>query len=797
MSLEHGFRLSQYLTLGLSCAALVFAEVPFLPELQLCLAPVLALLLLAWWVEGRWNLPNRGADLLGLLIAAGGVIWLVTQLSDDDFVLAHLPWHLAILPYMGPLAMATLLVKVFRLRDTHHFWHLQGWGLLQIGMGCLLDGGPAFGAMMTAYLACDLVCLALHYRLSVSRQPSTAGSCPLAVKDENGRQLTESGKWLFAFTLRWTLLISPTALLLFLLTPRRDNWSWEPLNRIHTGYRRGNLPGGIEEMNLNNTGRIEVDDEVALHFSAVDAAGQPKTDVTGEQRFRGHVLDWYEHGRWTTMHLMPARPRSRGQFELPDLGPGQFFLTFTVQPRRAGGLVLAEPICFGSRSARIPVIALDKDTRRRLFAEFSGTVVPQVPSDQGREYRYLQVVPGQGDPGRFPARGLGFGRDMPLLQTLPPALRTPLHDWTVDLLRRLIQRRRYLLPEDVRAALAKAPQDYLVQPQHREAVANALTDYLANSGEYSYTLEIKRYDRLLDPVLDFLVNVKEGHCERYAAALALMLRSVAIPSRIVKGFRGCDNEGQGQYVVRHSHAHAWVEILVPSGWNSYDWLTLDATPPAPPASEPSSSLAYLWEEAGKFCMQWWRSLIVEYDGDEQAGLWDMLISLRPLSRLVILGLATSLCGIVFALWRGSASAQPSTSPAASTWGAGLALWRFLRRLRRSRQATADCGDAAIYPRLLRILARNVALRPRFAQTPREFGMAAQTFLQTRPAFAALAELPRRVVELFYRVRFGGHSLHEGERQQIETELDRFAEALNPFNWEPIHRSARNDESAQS
>jgi hypothetical protein len=175
MALECWFRLSQYLTLGLSCTALVFAETPFLPELQICLAPVLALLFLAWWVDGRWGLPNWGANLLGLLIVAGGLYWLMTQLSDDDFVLAHLPLHLALLPYMGPLSIAALIVKVFRRRDAGHFWHLQGLGLLQLALGCLLDGGPAFGAMVAAYLASDLICLALHYRLSARSKDVRAG----------------------------------------------------------------------------------------------------------------------------------------------------------------------------------------------------------------------------------------------------------------------------------------------------------------------------------------------------------------------------------------------------------------------------------------------------------------------------------------------------------------------------------------------------------------------------------------------------------------------------------------------
>jgi hypothetical protein len=770
MSLEHWFRLSQYLTLGLSCAALVFAEIPFLPELQLCLAPALALLLLAWWADGRWSLPNRAADVLGLLIAAGCITRLVTQMRDSDFVLARLPWYLALLPYMGPLSMAALLVKVFRLRDVNHFWHLQGWGLLQICLGCLLDGGPAFGAMMAAYLASDLVCLALHYRLSSQRVASSEWR---AAREESSILATRHSplatpRWLLVFTLRWTLLVSATTLLIFLLTPRRDSWSWEPLSRLQSGYRDG-TQGLNEEMNLNNTGRVALDDGIALRVTAVDASGQPKLDLPADQRWRGSVLDWYEHGKWTTMSMLSMRPQRSSQADLPDFGPNQFFLTFTVQPLQAGGLVVAEPIRFGPSPTRLPVVALTDQRQQRLFAEFAGTVLSHVPSDPRWEYRYRQVVPAGGDPERVPAEGLWSRNDtvqpIQLLQTLPHPLAAPLRDWTIDLLRRLSQHSHYRLPKDVRTTLAQPQQHFQVPPLHWETVARALTDYLAHSGEYTYTLENTRQDRSLDPILDFLMNVKQGHCERYAAALTLMLRSVGIPARVVKGFLGCESKGEGKYVVRHSHAHAWVEILVthdrsadgpdvpPNRKPYFDWLTLDATPPEPTAEARSMSFTYLWSEAERFCLQWWRALIVEYDGDEQSDIWKTLTSVRALSLLKHVALAVSVSG------------------------ASFALWLLVRRLRLPRTTAGDRGDGAIYRRLVQILTRYVSLRPYVGQTPREYSVAAQSVLQTRPALAALAELPRRIVELFYRVRFGGQALNEGERQQIDTELDRFTEAL--------------------
>ena len=68
----------------------------------------------------------------------------------------------------------------------------------------------------------------------------------------------------------------------------------------------------------------------------------------------------------------------------------------------------------------------------------------------------------------------------------------------------------------------------------------ALEIYLRDSGEFGYTLEMNVVDPSLDPVEDFLVNRKEGHCEYFASALALLLRSIDIPARMVNGFKGGD-----------------------------------------------------------------------------------------------------------------------------------------------------------------------------------------------------------------------------------------------------------------
>ena len=59
------------------------------------------------------------------------------------------------------------------------------------------------------------------------------------------------------------------------------------------------------------------------------------------------------------------------------------------------------------------------------------------------------------------------------------------------------------------------------EPESTSARARALEAYLRESGQFGYTLQMNVVDPSLDPVEDFLVNRKEGHCEYFASALAL------------------------------------------------------------------------------------------------------------------------------------------------------------------------------------------------------------------------------------------------------------------------------------
>ena len=95
----------------------------------------------------------------------------------------------------------------------------------------------------------------------------------------------------------------------------------------------------------------------------------------------------------------------------------------------------------------------------------------------------------------------------------------------------------------------------------------------------------------VDPVEDFVSNHHMGHCEYFASALTLMLRSQGIPARMVVGYKGGEFNYVGNYfVVRQQDAHAWVEAYLKPEEIPADaicpeerhagggWLRLDPTP---------------------------------------------------------------------------------------------------------------------------------------------------------------------------------------------------------------------------
>jgi transglutaminase-like putative cysteine protease len=103
-------------------------------------------------------------------------------------------------------------------------------------------------------------------------------------------------------------------------------------------------------------------------------------------------------------------------------------------------------------------------------------------------------------------------------------------------------------------------------------VAKAALAFFAHGG-FRYTLD--PVAAAGDPVDGFVLGTREGFCEHYAAALAVMLRAARIPARVVAGYLGGEvNAVTGHITVRQSDAHAWVEAVLDP---VYGWQRLDPT----------------------------------------------------------------------------------------------------------------------------------------------------------------------------------------------------------------------------
>jgi transglutaminase-like putative cysteine protease len=107
----------------------------------------------------------------------------------------------------------------------------------------------------------------------------------------------------------------------------------------------------------------------------------------------------------------------------------------------------------------------------------------------------------------------------------------------------------------------------------------AVQDWLQRNTKYN--LDIPRDPPGVDAVDEFLFVRHEGFCEHIASAMAVLLRAVGIPTRLVTGFGpGERNPFTGYYDVRQSDAHAWVEVL----YGGVGWVQYDPTFGVPPAA---------------------------------------------------------------------------------------------------------------------------------------------------------------------------------------------------------------------
>lgn len=129
-----------------------------------------------------------------------------------------------------------------------------------------------------------------------------------------------------------------------------------------------------------------------------------------------------------------------------------------------------------------------------------------------------------------------------------------------------------LVPQRVAARIAPLAAAWTAGARDHEDRVERIVRALR--GGYRYRLAVRRSARV-DPVVDFLFRHREGNCEYFASATALLARAAGVPTRVVGGYRVGEYNALGRFhVVRDRNAHAWVEV-----WNGRDaWVTVDPTP---------------------------------------------------------------------------------------------------------------------------------------------------------------------------------------------------------------------------
>lgn len=710
----NAFRLSQYIPLAIAAAALGYAEGSILPEVGVFSAVVLVALGVIFRMESRLrHLTDTEFNRLGACIGVAVVLWagfrIVREVKTGEFT--ALGWTAFIVALVAPVLLAAMCALLLRgQKKPADHWFMHGAGLASIVLAGAMAEQTAMIAFTAIYALAEVWFLAQFHRAR------------LATGEETGRsQLGRAAVWLGFGT--------AVALPLFLLTPR------SPFDKLEFGSSRIEIGYAADQMiDLTQTGELKENPETAFEVQVTHADGRPKTDLSAESRWRGSVLVTYTGGTWrrdmqARFPTLPATIVSRREWSPPNFVAEAFKLEFTV-PVKLRSSFLLDPVEWelGTPS---PVADL---TARGQFEPWlplgNGLVFGRgspLPSGT-KELHYVQHTRPPLEPDLSPPYIGEAEVDRALLTNPLPGLK----DYTDRVLNELVSEGK--LP----AAATKRDEVRLTSdPRYHEAIARALRDNLSQRPDLSYTTSLKRSNRAIDPVEDFLFHSKAGHCERFATALVLMLRSQGIPAVLVLGFKGCEHAGSGKYLVRQEYAHAWVEALItrPSldpRRPDLHWLSLDASPMqerAAAAKEESSA----WSFAAL------TRLIFNFSPeDRQRALYALRDAITSRE-----------------MWLG-----------AGVLAVALAVGRIVRRSRGKPNRESIGSDW--FERLTAALAPH-GIAPDPGETALEFANRAAAMLPPE-----LALVPARWVELHYRERFGGTIIDENRRTDLERQLQNLA-----------------------
>lgn len=690
-------------------------------------------LIFGWFVDAgrvQWRMPTAWVSVLMLVFLPFPFVdWLVLRTSPI-VALIHFIFF----------ASTMKLVQPKHQRDWLWLYVVAFFQML-LAAGMMID--TTFFVLLVLFLFSAVSTLVsfemqrAHQALVDGGQSQEAGELEFWREATNARKSLPSPRWrsiaFFSGVSLITILVLATPL--FLAMPRLA------LRNSGAGWMQGaSLSGFNDTVRLGEVGQLKLNPQLVMRVRV----NQPPDQYRSNLRWRGITLDYYDNGSWRDSYSLRGN-RKTGARPVTKRG-NAFWVDESMQMNHAK--------------------VLDSITRQTFYLE---------PLDTPTIFAAPKALWVEGVPTLWRDESDGLWTSNHALNRLVYQVESDTRRPTDKELREdnaseyPPELRRYTqLPRNFDLRVGQLAAKTVKGTTTALDMARRLETHLREN--YSYSLNLRRTDDG-DPVADFLFNVQAGHCEYFASAMTLMLRTQGIPARIVNGFQmGEYSEISDFYTVRQSDAHSWVEVYFPK----HGWVAFDPTPSAGLNQYDNNWLATM-RHFGESLEMFWLESVIGFGANEQASLVfrmhrtfssyqsDISSTLTDW-RLQFSGFLKTMRALLPPLTaRDWADAIFSPSVIGVLVGGtlligGLVFWRnransWQRRLHREPMASA----VAFYQEMLDTLSQ--AGHHRLPdQTPQEF--------------ARVMALPpvTLITKLYQQVRFGGKILEESEITQIEVAL---------------------------
>jgi hypothetical protein len=689
-----------------------------------------------WWRGRGPELSNRAATWLTIayLVFFPFDVWVVSRMVD-----APQPMLYAGLLATVHLVLFAIIVRLYSASTTRDFLFLTLMAFASMLVSAILTVDTAFIVFFFVFL---VLAVSTFVALEMWRSARSGVTQPVASGTRAARRLHRALGVSSAAIAFGSLAIGA---LIFLLLPRFSGGYMSGFNLQPTL-----MSGFSDDAELGQIGEIKKSSTVVMRIR-VDGG----RDAARGVHWRGVALTKFDGKRWYNEPQQPMilTPASEGWFHLNSgeinraRGGKRIHYTVLLEPIASTAIFLvndAESLRggFNGEAGASPW----GQRRSFLLEDSTGSIFNPNHNFTRMQYEARSVLP---VPPAGAMHQAGFDYSPSIREMY---LQLPKLDQRIPELAKQI------------TAHAETPYDK----------ARAIEGYLPS--HYGYTLDLTGPPPS-DPLPYFLFQKRAGHCEYFAAAMTVMLRSVGVPARYINGFQtGEYNDIGGDFVVRASDAHSWVEAYFPSN----GWIAFDPTP----ASEEKSPgmfawLAHYWDWLDLQWSEW----VINYDFVHQITVAQNLQSTSRYwtERLTkAFADARRLATDRLELWQSRAvdsrAALPLgiailgvlcisailLQPKVRQWL--VAVWCL--RVAPSARMTPHLATLQ-YNEMLRLLARR-GIRKGPAQTPLEFA----TSLPDEKLAATVSEL----TAMYHSARFGGQ-VHDP--RQVSSLLDRIQGFVRP------------------